>query len=172
MVQPLNDGDPRDIPDLERWQRSILSLIEREDGEIIPIAQGVQRMFGFVPRNVLRFVARRIGTPLSRVYGVVTFYSSFFLEPRGKYIVQVCEGTACHVRGARRIADALSERFGVPLGGTTEDRQLTLETVACVGCCSLAPVIRINEDTHARLTPEQTAGLVAQVTGAGAGGES
>lgn len=165
MVQHLTPGDPRDLPDLERWQPSLEALVEREHGELIPIVQAVQRMFGFVPRNVLRFVSRRIEQPLSRVYGVVTFYSSFFLEPRGKTIVQVCEGTACHVRGARRIAEALSERFGVEIGGTTADRELTLETVACVGCCSLAPVIRIDEDTHARLTPERSTGLVEQATG-------
>jgi NADH:ubiquinone oxidoreductase subunit E len=92
--------------------------------------------------------------PVSQIYGVVTFYSQFHLNPRGKNIVRVCQGTACHVRGAKAILTMLEDNLKVKAGGTTPDLKFTLETVACIGACGLAPVLMVNDDTHGRLTPE------------------
>ncbi|MGL4209611.1 MAG: NAD(P)H-dependent oxidoreductase subunit E, partial [Candidatus Adiutrix sp.] len=99
-------------------------------------------------------IADRLEVRISQVYGVVTFYAQFHLNPRGKNIIRTCQGTACHVRGAGKILNSLKEDLGVAPGGTTEDLQFTLETVACIGACGLAPVIMINQDTHGRLTPD------------------
>ena len=134
-------------PVFERY-RSITS------GALIPVLQAAQEVFGYLPVQVLEAIAERLCVPISQVYGVVTFYSQFHLEPRGKNIVRTCQGTACHVRGSGKILDALKADLGVAPGQATEDLQFTLETVACIGACGLAPVIMVNHDTHGRLTPD------------------
>ena len=123
------------------------------DGALIPVLQAAQDTYGYLPVPVLEAIAERLGVPISQVYGVVTFYAQFHLDPRGKHIVRTCQGTACHVRGAGKILDALKEALGVAPGKTTEDLQFTLETVACIGACGLAPVMMVDHDTHGRLTP-------------------
>ena len=122
-------------------------------GALIPVLQGAQDVFGYLPIPVLEAIADRLAVPISQVYGVVTFYAQFHLQPRGKHIVRSCQGTACHVRGSSRILDALKENLGVSPGQATPDLQFTLETVACMGACGLAPVIRVDQDTHGRLKP-------------------
>ncbi len=124
-------------------------------GALIPVLQEAQGIYGYLPVPVLEIVADRLNVPISQVYGVVTFYAQFHLDPRGKHIVRSCQGTACHVRGAGKVLDALKESLGVPPGKSTEDLQFSLETVACIGACALAPVIMIDDDAHDRLTPEQ-----------------
>ena len=116
--------------------------------------QKAQDIYGYLPLEVQRMVSTELDKPLAEIYGIATFYSQFRLEPVGKNVVKICFGTACHVIGAENIADAICHELGIALGETTEDRMFTVESVACIGCCSLAPVITINEETHGRLTPE------------------
>ena len=124
------------------------------NGALIPVLQAAQDVYGYLPVPVLEAIAERLAVPISQVYGVVTFYAQFHLEPRGKHIVRTCQGTACHVRGAGKILDALKESLGVAPGKATPDLQFTLETVACIGACGLAPVMMVDQDTHGRLTPD------------------
>jgi NADH-quinone oxidoreductase E subunit len=124
------------------------------NGALIPVLQASQDVYGYLPVPVLEAIAERLAVPISQVYGVVTFYAQFHLEPRGKHIVRTCQGTACHVRGAGKILDALKENLGVAPGHATADLQFTLETVACIGACGLAPVLMVDQDTHGRLTPD------------------
>jgi len=122
-------------------------------GELIPLLQSAQEHFGYIPRRAINYIAGVTGIPESDIYGVITFYSQFRLLPMGKYVIRVCAGTACHVSGAKLIKDTIEDELGIEVDDTTEDGLFTLNTVACIGCCSLAPVIMINDDTHGRLTP-------------------
>ena len=124
------------------------------ESQLIPLLQKLQEAYGYLPRNVIERLSEKTGIFVSQIMGVVTFYSQFRLEPIGKNIVKICFGTACHVIGAENVADAICRELGIQLGGTTEDRLFTVESVACIGCCSLAPVITIDDETHGRLTPD------------------
>jgi NADH-quinone oxidoreductase subunit E len=123
------------------------------DGALIPVLQGAQDIYGYLPAEVLETISKELNIPFSEVFGVVTFYAQFHLKPRGRNIIRVCLGTACHVLGGGKIFDRLQEILGVENGGTTEDLRYTLESVACIGACGLAPCIMINDDTHGRLVP-------------------
>ncbi|MEG1798632.1 MAG: NADH-quinone oxidoreductase subunit NuoE [Synergistaceae bacterium] len=124
-------------------------------GSVIPVLQQAQEIFGYLPKDVLIKISKEIDVPVSQIYGVVTFYAQFHLEPRGKNIIRSCQGTACHVRGAKAVLVAIREKLGLKEGQvTTPDLKFTLETVACIGACGLAPVFMVNDDTHGRLTPE------------------
>jgi NADH:ubiquinone oxidoreductase subunit E len=122
-----------------------------EPGDLIPLLQRLQDAYGYLPSEVLQEVSRRTGIPVSRMYGVATFYEQFHLEPRGRHTVRVCRGTACHVRGAPDVLAAVVQAMGVTEGETTEDRRYTLETVACLGTCFLAPVMMVDKDYHGKL---------------------
>jgi NADH-quinone oxidoreductase subunit E len=124
-----------------------------QEGRLIPALQKAQEQDGYISRDRLRSISEEHGVPLAQVYGVATFYSQFRLHPVGKHIVRVCHGTACHVQGAKGITDALVDHLGVQTGETTADRQFTLEVVSCIGCCSLAPVIMVDNDTYGNLKP-------------------
>ncbi|MFH1719308.1 MAG: NADH-quinone oxidoreductase subunit NuoE [Planctomycetota bacterium] len=113
---------------------------------LIPILQKIQDAYGYLPAEILLEVSKRTGLPISRMYGVATFYEQFHLEPRGRHTVKCCRGTACHVKGGREIAGAIERELGVEEGETTEDMRFTFETVACLGTCFLAPVVMINND--------------------------
>jgi NADH-quinone oxidoreductase subunit E len=129
-------------------------------GALIPMLQEVQAEIGYLPMAVMERISERSGVPPARVFGVASFYSQFRLEPVGLYIIRVCQGTACHVQGAVAVAEAIYDELGVAEGGTTEDGKFTVESVACLGCCSLAPVMMVDEDTYGRLTPEQARDIV------------
>lgn len=153
------------LPDLREHGPALRQLINELDGELIPILQAVQHQFGYLPRNVMELIASHTGTSLARIWGVATFYTSFSLTPRGRHSIRVCTGTACHVRGATRVMETLARRVGVaPDGGTSDDLEYTLETVACVGCCSLAPVVTIDAETHGKLDQQQAAQLLGPAT--------
>jgi NADH-quinone oxidoreductase subunit E len=122
-------------------------------GELIPLLQSAQEHFGYIPRRAITYISGVTGIPESDIYGVITFYSQFRLQPMGKFVVRACAGTACHVSGAKSIIDTIEDELGIEVGDTTEDCLFTLLTVACIGCCSLAPVVMVNNDTHGRLTP-------------------
>lgn len=141
---------------------AILSKYHGVKGALIPVLQEAQSAYGYLPKEVLRYISKKMDIPVSQIYGVVTFYSQFHLNPRGKNIIRVCQGTACHVRGAKAILTALEDTLKVTAGNTTPDLKFTLETVACIGACGLAPVLMINDDTHGRLTPEAIPQLLAK----------
>jgi NADH-quinone oxidoreductase subunit E len=126
---------------------------EGTPGELIPLLQSAQEHFGYIPRRAINYISTVTGTPESEIYGVITFYSQFRLKPMGKHVIRACVGTACHVSGANMILDAIQDELGVEVGDTTEDGVFTLTTVACIGCCSLSPVIMIDDTTHGKLTP-------------------
>ncbi len=126
---------------------------EGTPGELIPLLQSAQEHFGYIPRRAINYISTVTGIPESEVYGVITFYSQFRLKPMGKYVIRACAGTACHVSGANMIIDTIQDELGVEVGDTTEDGVFTLNTVACIGCCSLAPVIMVNDNTHGKLNP-------------------
>ena len=124
-------------------------------GSVIPVLQQAQDIFGYLPKDVLVHISKEIDVPISHIYGVVTFYAQFHLAPRGENIIRSCQGTACHVRGAKAVLVSIKEKLGLKDGqATTPDLKFTLETVACIGACGLAPVFMVNDDTHGRLTPE------------------
>ena len=129
-------------------------------GALIPVLQEAQGAYGFLPKDIISRIAQTLKIPVSQVYGVVTFYSQFHLNPRGRNIIRVCQGTACHVRGAKAVLKALEDELRIAPGQTTTDERFTLETVACLGACGLAPVLMINDDTHGRLTPETVCKLL------------
>ena len=140
----------------------ILDNYEKEEKYLIPILQDAQNEYGYLPEEVLKEIACNLDLSLSQVYGVVTFYTQFHLEPRGENIIRVCQGTACHVRGAGPVLEKIEEELGIDSGETTEDLKFTLETVACIGACGLAPVIMVNDNTHGRLTPEKVPEILEQ----------
>jgi NADH:ubiquinone oxidoreductase subunit E len=123
----------------------ILARHEGKDGILISLLQDVQEEFGFLEENAMQAVADDLMLPVSHLYGVASFYSQFYFEPRGKNVIKVCTGTACHIRGAPAIRARLEEQLGIKAGETTEDLKFTLETVNCLGCCALAPVVSIND---------------------------
>lgn len=133
---------------------AILARFQGVKGALIPVLQEAQAAYGYLPKDVIGRIGEGLKMPVSQVYGVVTFYSQFHLVPRGRNIIRVCQGTACHVRGAKNVLTAMEEHLHVAAGKTTTDDRFTLETVACLGACGLAPVMMVNDDTHGRLTPD------------------
>lgn len=133
----------------------------REGSGLVEVFHATQEAYGYLPRKALEDIAAEMSLPFSRVYGVASFYHQFRLRPVGKYIIDVCMGTACHVAGAPLVAEAFSQALEVPLGETTPDGLFTLQTVNCVGACALAPVVRVgDDDTHGRMTPNEARKLV------------
>ena len=138
----------------------ILLKYEGKKGALIPVLQEIQALYNYLPKDILEYVAEKMNIPISQIYGLVTFYSQFHLNPRGRNIIRVCQGTACHVRGGKVILQAIEKQLGIKAGHTTEDLRFTLETIACVGACGLASVMQINEDTHGRLTTEKLSAIL------------
>ncbi len=143
----------------------ILAEFTHQRGAVIPILQRVQGLYGWLPPEAMRLVSRRCRIPLTRLYGVATFYSQFRLAPRGRHCIQVCNGTTCHIKGADEIIRALTQELAVPLGGTTSDGTVTLEAVLCPGSCGLAPVAYFDQKAVGRLSPEQALSLARLLRG-------
>jgi NADH:ubiquinone oxidoreductase subunit E len=131
----------------------ILDEYKEQKGAIIPILQHAQDAFGYLPKEVLASISKRAGVPLSQLYGVVTFYAQFNLEPRGRHIVRICDGTACHVRGAPKIVESVEEAFNIKRGGSDQDYKYTLEIVYCLGSCGLAPIAVVDDQVYGQTTP-------------------
>jgi NADH-quinone oxidoreductase subunit E len=125
-------------------------------GEMIPLLQSAQEHFGYIPRRAIRYISSVTRIPESKIYGVITFYSQFRLQPLGKHVIRLCTGTACHVANAGLLIDTIEDELDIEVGGTTGDGVFTLTTVACIGCCSLDPVMMIDDDTHGKLPPAST----------------
>lgn len=161
---PVTDQEPEKI-------ESLLEDFEAVRASLIPVLQEIQEKFHYLPAPLLRRVSEKLGVPLTEVYHVATFYNCFSLEPVGKHVVQVCLGTACHVRGAPRVLDRLLRELKLPEPGTTGDYLFTVRTVRCVGCCGLAPVVRVDANTHPRLTQAKVRGLLKKYSRNGGSSE-
>jgi NADH:ubiquinone oxidoreductase subunit E len=142
-------------PELEEKDlKKITTLIgnnENGRGTLVPLLQDINIEYGYLPENILKYVSSELDIPLSQIYNIVTFYKGFSLTPRGRYVISVCLGTACHVRGGRKIMDALERDLGIKAGQTTPDLNFTLEAVRCVGVCGLAPVVIVGEDFYGKM---------------------
>ncbi len=138
----------------------VLQKYQNVSGSLITILQKAQDIYGYLPIDVIYHVAERTGSTPAKVMGVATFYTQFRLTPVGKYLIMLCQGTACHVNGSERIESAICEELGIKNGETTEDGLFTLKNVACLGCCSLSPVMMINDETFGSLTPDKAIGIL------------
>ena len=127
---------------------------------LISVLQSAQEIYGYLPTDVIIHISQRMFVPVTKIIGVATFYSQFRLTPIGKYLIMLCKGTACHVNGADGIYDAISEHLGIHDNETTPDGLFTIKCVACLGCCSLSPVMMINDDTYGTLTPQKAVDIL------------
>ena len=142
----------------------ILDRYDRSESKIIPILQAVQEEYRYLPQEVLTFIATSLGVSPARLYGVATFYSHFSLEPKGKHILKMCDGTACHVRGSSKVIDAIRERLHLSTKKiTTDDMMYTFETVSCLGACGLAPVLVVDDEIYGQITPEQALAILDKI---------
>jgi NADH-quinone oxidoreductase subunit E len=140
----------------------IFSKFEGAEGALIPILQEAQEIYGYLPEEVLARVGKQLAIPMSRIYGVVTFYAQFYLTPRGRHTVRVCRGTACHVRGGKNVLKTVQQFLGVGENETTPDSKFTFETVACLGACALSPVVLVDKNYYGKLTPAKVAQVLKQ----------
>jgi NADH-quinone oxidoreductase subunit E len=150
------------ITDLSQL-KPLIEKYKNKKGNVIPLLQGTQDIFGFIPTEAFLLIAEETGLKLSDMYGVATFYSQFRLHPVGKHVIKVCHGTACHVQNAGSITEAIEEGLNVKDGETTEDGLFTLESVACLGCCSLAPVMMIGDETFGKLTGKSAVRVIKDI---------
>lgn len=154
-------GDTDETQQYDRLN-GIMAEYKEKPGALIPVLQQAQALFGYLPEKVIRSIAEGLNEPYSKVFGVVTFYSFFSRVPRGKYLIRVCLGTACYVRGGKDILDTLKKELKLEVGGTTEDRLFSLDVGRCFGACGLAPVLMINDDVHQRVKPAKLREILAQ----------
>jgi len=164
------NGRFADVGDL----RPVDEIIERygsEKGALIPLLQDAQDAYGYLDERIMRELARRAGYQLSQLYGVATFFTQFRLEPIGEHLVKVCHGTACHVAGAPLITDEICNQLDIEEGGTTPDGKFTLESVMCVGACSLSPIMIVGEDTYGKLKPTGIRKILKKYAGGPGTGE-
>lgn len=138
-----------------KWIRKIVEKYGKKESGLIPILQDVQKIKGYLPEEGISDIAAELKIPIARVYSLATFYKAFRLIPRGRHSIHVCLGTACHVRGGAKIMDRLEQDLGVRSGETTQDGRFTVESVRCVGCCGLAPVVVIDDDFHGKLNQKK-----------------
>jgi NADH-quinone oxidoreductase subunit E/NADP-reducing hydrogenase subunit HndA len=147
-------------PEQEEKLRQVIAEHKNQPGATMPVLQAAQEIFGYLPEEVQIMIAEGLDIPLSEVYGVATFYAQFTLNPKGKYQISLCMGTACYVKGAGDILTALEQKLGIKAGGITPDGKFSIDACRCIGACGLAPVMTINEDVYGRLTASQVAGIL------------
>ena len=153
------NGPRSDFSPLE----SVLEKYGASATNLITVLQKAQDIYGYLPKDVMYHIAERIGVTPAEIVGVATFYSQFRLSPIGKYLIMSCQGTACHVNGSERVSAAIADYLGIKSGETTADGLFTLEDVACLGCCSLAPVIMINGEAYGNLTPDSAVAVIKDI---------
>ena len=134
-----------------------------QPGSLIPLLQSAQNSYGYIPEKVIDYISELVGIPPAEIYGVITFYARFRLKPIGKNLIRICEGTACHVNGAKRVLSILEDEIGISIGETTDDGLFSLLSVACLGCCSLAPVMMIGEQTYGKLTGNESVKIIKNI---------
>jgi NADH:ubiquinone oxidoreductase subunit E len=132
----------------------VIETYRGQPGALIPVLQKAQGLYGYLPREVLEVISGKLGIPLSKIYGVATFYAQFYLERKGRHMLKLCDGTACHVKGAPALLNAVKDEYGIDAGGTTADGELTEEIVYCLGSCALAPAAVLDGQVVGRLRPE------------------
>ena len=141
----------------------VLDELAQVKGSLITILQKTQDIYGYLPKEAIVYISQRTGIAESEIMGVATFYTQFRLTPVGKYLIMLCQGTACHVNSSELILQTIKDELGIDDGETTEDGLFSLKCVACLGCCSLSPVMMINEDTYGSLTPEKTKKILKEL---------
>jgi len=149
---------------LEKKVKSILDNYQRDKGMLVSILQDIQAEYNYLPKKVLVEVSQALGAPLSQVYSVATFFKAFSLEPRGRHLINVCLGTACHVRRAVRVLEAIERELDIKASKTTKDLKFTLETVNCVGCCALGPVVIIDGEYYGQMKTDKVKALLENYT--------
>lgn len=142
---------------------ALLEKYQNKKGNLIPLLQGTQDIYGYLPLDAFHKIHETIGLELNEMYGVATFYAQFRLAPAGKHIVKMCHGTACHVQNVNAITEEILDGLQIKDGETTKDGLFTVETVACLGCCSLAPVMMIGEETYGKLTPREAVKIIREI---------
>lgn len=150
-MKPVSKDPPKDVV---KALEPVIKRYREKKGNTISLLADIQTTFGYIPEDAVDHVSKVLNLPSAEIYGVASFYAMFRFKPEGKYVVRLCRGTACHVQGSWLIGEQLQRHFGIPEGGTTEDGMFSLHYVACLGCCSLAPVMMVNGTVHGRLTPE------------------
>lgn len=146
----------------------IIAFYGKKPASLIPIMQDVQAVYRYLPGELLTYIAGQIGITEAKAYSVATFYENFSFEAKGKYVIKVCDGTACHVRKSAPILEAFRKELGLSAKKhTTDDMLFTVETVSCLGACGLAPTVMVNEDVHPKMTPEKVVALIQQLKGGG-----
>lgn len=148
----------------------VLSHYKGIPGSLITVLQKAQGIYGYLPSDVLNHIAAETGIAPAKVFGVATFYTQFRFEPVGRYFIMLCQGTACHVNGSQMLEKTIFEELGIKDGETTQDGLFTLKNVACLGCCSLSPVMMINEETYGSLTPQKVRDILARLRAEAEGG--
>jgi NADP-reducing hydrogenase subunit HndA len=143
----------------------IIKKYKNTRGALIPVLHEAQELYGYLPADVQKTISEGLNIPLTEIYGVVTFYTQFSLEPKGRYRIQVCLGTACYVKGAGAILDKFKEKLGINVGDCSEDGKFSLDACRCIGACGLAPVAMINEDIYGRLLPDEVEGIIEKYRG-------
>jgi NADH-quinone oxidoreductase subunit E len=141
----------------------VLKQYKGQSGSLITVLQKAQDIYGYLPHEVICYIGNSLGIKPAKVYGVATFYTQFRLSPVGKHVILLCQGTACHVNGSERIETALCEELGIKEGETTTDGMFTLNNVACLGCCSLAPVMMIDGQAYGQLTPDKARSIIKDI---------
>lgn len=157
--QPLANNGKVDLSLLE----PLIKKYKDQKGNMIPVLQGTQGIYGYIPMDAFYHLSEQLGLNLSDMFGVATFYAQFRLSPVGKHIIKICHGTACHVQNATAISEAIEEALQVKDGETTADNLFTIESVACLGCCSLAPVMMIGDETYGKLTGKEAVKVIKEI---------
>ena len=156
-------ADDKTVSDVKDRLASVVEKYRGKDGIAIPMLADVQREVGYVAEEAVEYVGAELNIPVAELFGVATFYAMFRFQPQGKHVVRLCRGTACHVQGSGLIADQLERTLGIKDGETTPDMMFTIQCVACLGCCSLAPVMMVGDDVHGRLTPEKAVDVLEKL---------
>ena len=162
MKKKLTAVDFRGTPEQEEKLRAVIEKYRGVKGAMMPILQEAQEIYGYLPPEVHRIIALETGTPAEEIYGIVTFYSQFKLNPSGEVAISICLGTACYVKGAGDVLEEVSKQLGVEVGGISADGRFSLEATRCVGACGLAPVMVINNEVYGKMTTDQVASVLAK----------
>lgn len=152
-------------PEQEKQLAEVIAELKDTRGCLMPVMQKAQDIYGYLPIEVQKMIAEGLGIPLSKVYGVATFYAQFSLTPKGKHRVNVCLGTACYVKGADKVLEAIENKLGIKSGECTEDGMFSIDATRCVGACGLAPVILIDEDVYGKVEPEMVDAIIEKYVG-------
>ena len=144
----------------EKQLKEIIAAHKEQQGALMPVLQQAQELYGYLPLEVQREISTLMNIPLAEIYGVVSFYTQFSINPKGRFKVNVCMGTACYVKGANEVLDKFRTRLSIDVGECTEDRRFSLDACRCIGACGLAPVVTINDDVYGKLTPDDVDAII------------